>query len=40
MEHDSSVNEHLRKKMTARTVMNKEIKLLEVDIDKNNKRNR
>ena len=36
MEHDSSFNKQLRKEITARAVMNKKIKILEVDIDENN----
>ena len=37
MEHDSSFNKQLRKEITARAVVNKKIKILEVDIDENNK---
>ena len=33
MEHDSSFNKQLRKEITARAVMNKQIKKLEVNID-------
>ena len=35
MEHKSSFNKQLRKEITARAVMNKRNKKLEVDIDKN-----
>ena len=35
MEHDFSFNKQLRKEITARAVMNKQIKLLKGDIDKN-----
>ena len=35
MEHDSSFNKQLRKEKTARAVMNKEIKTLQENIDKN-----
>ena len=38
MEHDSSFNKQLRKEITARAVMNKQIKKLEVNIDDNNKK--
>ena len=38
MEHDSSFNKQLRKEITARAVMNKKIKMLETDIDENNKK--
>ena len=38
MEHESSFNKQLRKEITARAVMNKEIKMLEADIDENNKK--
>ena len=38
MEHDSSFNMQLRKEITARAVMNKQIKKLEVNIDDNNKK--
>ena len=38
MEHDSSFNKQLRKEITAKAVMNKEIKMLEVDVDENNKK--
>ena len=38
MEHKSSYNNQLRKKITARAVMNKKIKMLETDIDENNKK--
>ena len=38
MEHDSSFNKQLRKEITARAVMNKQIKKLEVNIDENNKK--
>ena len=38
MEHRSSFNNELRKKITARAVMNKKTKMLEVDIDENNKK--
>ena len=37
MEHDSSFNKQLRKEITARAVVNKKIKILEVDVDENNK---
>ena len=40
MEHESSFNKQLRKEITARAVMNKKIKMLEADIDGNNKKNR
>ena len=40
MEHESSFNKQLRKEITAKTVMNKKIKMLETDIDENNKKNR
>ena len=36
MEHESSFNKQLRKEITARAVMNKEIKTLKTNIDKNN----
>ena len=36
MEHNSSFNKQLRKKITARAVMNKEIKSLQENIDINN----
>ena len=36
MEHYSSFNKQLRKEITARSVMNKKLKMLEVDIDENN----
>ena len=35
MEHDSSFNKQLRKEITARVVMNKQIKSLQQNIDKN-----
>ena len=35
MEHKSSFNKKLRKEITARAVMNKEIKLLQENIDIN-----
>ena len=35
MEHDSSFNKQLRKEITARAVMNKQIKKSEVNIDEN-----
>ena len=35
MEHNSSFNKQLRKEITARAVMNKEIKSLQENIDKN-----
>ena len=38
MEHDSSFNKQLRKEITARAVMNKQIKKLELNIDENNKK--
>ena len=38
MEHESSINKQLRKEITARAVMNKKIKMLEADIDENNKK--
>ena len=38
MEHESSFNKRLGKKITARAVMNKKIKMLEADIDENNKK--
>ena len=38
MEHDSSFNKQLRKEITAKAVMNKKIKMLETDIDENNKK--
>ena len=37
MEHDFSFNKQLRKIVTARAEMNKKIKMLEADIDVNNK---
>ena len=37
MEHDSSFNKQLRLKITARNVLNKKIKMSEVDIDEKNK---
>ena len=33
MEHDSSFNKQLRKKITTRAEMNKKIKILEADTD-------
>ena len=36
MEHESSFNKQLRKKITTKAVMNEEIKMLETDIDENN----
>ena len=36
MEHNSSFNKQMRKEITARTEMNKEIKTLKADIDENN----
>ena len=38
MEHESSFNKQLRKEISARAVMNKKIKMLEADIDENNKK--
>ena len=38
MEHRSSNNKQLRKEITARAVMNEKIRMLEVDIDENNKK--
>ena len=38
MEHNSSYNKQLRKVMTARAVMNKKIRLLAVDVDKNDEK--
>ena len=38
MEHESSSNKQLRKEITAGAVMNKKIKISEVDIDENNKK--
>ena len=38
MEHESSFNKRLRKEITAKAVMNKKIKMLEADIDENNKK--
>ena len=38
MEHESSFNKQLRKEITARAVMNKKFKMLEADIDENNKK--
>ena len=38
MEHVSSFNKQLRKRITTRAVMNKQIKKLEVNIDENNKK--
>ena len=38
MEQDSSFNNELRKQKTARAVMNKKIKILQSDIDENNKK--
>ena len=38
MEHDSSFNKQLRKEITARAVINKKNRMLEVDLDKNNKK--
>ena len=38
MEHKSSYNNQLRKEITAKAVMNKKIKMLEADIDENNKK--
>ena len=35
MEHNSSFNKQLRKKITGRAVMNKEIKTLKADVDEN-----
>ena len=35
MEHDSSFIKQMRKNVTARGVMNKEIRMLESDMDKN-----
>ena len=35
MEHDSSFNKELRTEITARAVMNREIKTLQENIDKN-----
>ena len=39
MEHKSSFNKQLRKKITARAVMNKKIKMFKDNIDENNKKN-
>ena len=39
MEQDSSINNQLRREITARAVMNKKIKMLKSDIDGNNKKN-
>ena len=36
MQHNSTFNKQLRKKITARVVMKKRIKMLEADIDENN----
>ena len=38
MENESSFNNQLRKEITAKAVMNKKIKMLETDIDENNKK--
>ena len=38
MEHESSFKNQLRKEITAKAVMNKKIKMLEADIDENNKK--
>ena len=38
MKRESSFNRQLRKEKTARAVMNKEIKMIEVNIDENNKK--
>ena len=38
MEHKSSFNKQLRKEITAKAVVNKKIKMLETDIDGNNKK--
>ena len=38
MEHNSSFNNQLRREITARSVMNKKIKMLKADIDVNNKK--
>ena len=38
MEYDSSFSKQLIKEITASAVMNKLIKMLQVDIDENNKR--
>ena len=38
MEHESSFNKQLRKEITARAVTNKKNKMLEADIDENNKK--
>ena len=38
MEHDSPIKKQVRKEITARAVMNRKIKLLEVDIDENNEK--
>ena len=38
MEHQSSFNKQLRKEITARVVMNKQVKILQNDIDKNNEK--
>ena len=38
MEHESSFNKQMRKEITARVVMNKQVKILQNDIDKNNEK--
>ena len=38
MEHESSFNKQLRKEITATAVMNKERKMIEVNVDKKNKK--
>ena len=38
MEQDSSFSKQLRREITARAVMNKKIKMLKSDIDRNNKK--
>ena len=38
MEHDSSFNKQLRREITARAIINKKIKMLESDIEENNKK--
>ena len=38
MEHNSSFNKQLRKEITARAVIIKKFKMLEVDIDEGNKK--
>ena len=38
MEHDSSFNRQLKKRISARAVMIKKIRLLQADIDKKNEK--